>query len=180
MDSRYTSVVYYACNIATEVMGIFICNNSFASPDLLPAIKYSLYACLAVDITRALVSLLAILFALIWGTTAMADNVKSNITTAAYILTGIGLVASVGLCVFYELNYANTDMAATPWLSFYYYIGVAAYALMKTILFVTGGLYFAVYVNSLPKPVYAAISQRSPTEMTQQKYMRVPVYPPQY
>ncbi len=179
MGSRETSLLYNTCNIATEIMGIFICSSAMSSPDLLPIIKFSLYASIAVDCMRGLISLVAILFAIVWGHSSMNYQTKDTVVTVTYVLTLSGALAGLILCVFYEFNYESTDMAATPWLAVYYYIGIAAYSLMKGILYVTGGLYFVDYVKSL-SPSYVVLRPRKEVEMAEkqpQKYTRVPVYP---
>ena len=180
MGPKEISLLYYLFNIAVEILGIMISSSSLGSPDLLPIIRFSLYVCIVVDSIRAVPSLLAMIFALIWGSSRLDKRVKESVVMGIYIFTGAGLVASAGLCVFYELNYRNTDMAATPWLSTYYYLGIAAYALMKSLLFGTAGYYFAEYVKSLPdaREYVPVRSTANPVEMPQ-RYYRVPVYNPQ-
>ena len=180
MGSRESAIVYYVTNIATEVMGMVICVNGLQSPDILSIIKYSLFVCIAIDIFRTIASLVAIIFAFIWGTTTIITaDLKSTLKMVTYIVTGSGLVISIGLCIFYEVYYDYTDMASTPWLRTYYSLGVLGYALMKTILFVSGGYFMADYINSLPiKAEYVHVQglpQPREVEMAQ-RYQRVPVY----
>ncbi len=176
MGVRESSLMYYALNIGAEILGLAICYNSLQSPDILTTLRYGLYVSVVIDILRGIVSLLAIIFAFIWGSTGLSADAKKTVTVVIWVLTGLGLGIGFGLCIFYEASFKSTDMAATPWLSTYYYFGVVFYALMKSILFAAGGYYLVNYVESLTTlGAYRKVPTNEGVEM-RPLYQRVPVY----
>ena len=176
LGSRESTIMYAVVNIGAELLGLAICWSEYQSPDVLSDIKASLNYSAGVDIVRAMLSFMLIIAAIVLGD-GISAAVKSTISTLMYIFTGAGAVAGAALCVFYEIRYESTDMASTPWLSIYYYLGVVLYSLMKMILYVSACLYFVQFVNELKEqrrytPVKAQVN---PDIEMRQIYQRVPV-----
>ena len=171
----YIPIIYYGTTAVSEAMGLFISYSASKSPDILPAISKGLGWSIFIDYFKLAISLLAIIFLAI-AKKGMEATARLVFQIVAAVFHGLGLIIGIALCVYYEMNYESTDMASTPWLSTYYYIGVLAYAIMKNILFCSACYYFYYYVEGLKSNSreYMIVSQIPQDIEMPQYYQHVP------
>ena len=152
MASWVTTTLYCCFGLMSEVVGFLISYNGRQSPDVLANVRLFLYLCILLDCYKALLYAVLGFVVPCWNPSSLTPSAKSFFTILAYVLGGVGLLAGVALCTLFEFNYASTDMASTPWLSLYYYLGVAMYAIMKNLLLLGAIFQFVDYIQNISMP----------------------------
>lgn len=137
-----------ALSIACDIYTITLSVKYIPIPDDTEITRLGLYADIALQYYRVIVSFIVFCFSFCVDFSGFRDEAKKGIQYGVFFVECFSILTVIGMAIFHCWNWSNTTYGDYPWNCKHYYFEVIFIAIARSGIILATALYFGVNIES--------------------------------